>query len=291
MHEILLESLVLERASLPANIELKQDIDRDCGLVLCDRTQVHQIILNLCNNAQHAMGAKGGTLTVRLKQIQTSMKEKAPEATALELTVIDTGHGIKASDIEKIFDPFYTTKQFGQGTGLGLSAIHGIVEMMEGQISVTSKPGKGTTFRILFPVTSTVREEAAPKPAGKSNIVSHSILLIDDEDGIRDAAQSVLASMGHLVDSASDGKQALQLFKANPGKYDLIFTDQSMPKMSGVELTKAIRNTKSDIPIILSTGQLGVADEKEFKDIGITAFIQKPWTANELIRRIQELDD
>ena len=289
LHELLMEVLVLERASLPATIEIKQDLDINCGPVLCDKTQIHQIMINLCNNAQHAMEEKGGTLTVRLKQIQASMNNGNTETAALELTVSDTGHGIEASDLERIFDPFFTTKQFGRGTGLGLSVIHGIVEMMDGQISVTSELGKGTTFRILFPVTEAVQEEDVIKSSAAADVMSRSILLVDDEESIRSVTQIILTRKGFKVDSASDGKQALKLFKANPGKYDFIVTDQSMPKMSGVELTQAIRNTKSDIPIMLSTGQLGIEDEKEFKDIGITAHIQKPWTAEELIQRIQEL--
>jgi CheY-like chemotaxis protein len=290
LHELVLESLVLERASLLANIDIKQNIDLNGGSVLCDKTQIHQIILNLCNNAQHAMGEKGGTLTVSLKPTRASLSNGDPESDAIELKVSDTGHGIDASGLEKVFDPFFTTKQFGQGTGLGLSVIHGIVEMMDGQITVTSELGKGTTFRILFPVTAEVEADAVIKSVGNEDVNSRSILLVDDEESIRSVTQIILMREGFKVDSASDGTQALELFKANPGKYDLIVTDKSMPKMSGVELTKAIRDSKSDIPIMLSTGQLGVADEKEFKDIGITAFIQKPWTANELIEKIQQLD-
>ena len=290
LHELVKEVLVLERASLPANIDIQQDIDMNCGLVQCDKTQIHQIMINLCNNAQHAMEEKGGTLTVSLQQTQASMNNGDPKTDVLELTVSDTGHGIDAPDLERIFDPFFTTKEVGKGTGLGLSVIHGIVEMMDGQISVTSKRGKGTTFRIIFPVTEAVSEEHVIESGRQADVVSRSILLVDDEDSIRLATHTILKRKGFTVDSASDGKQALELFKANSGKYNLIVTDQSMPKMSGIELTKAIRNTKSDIPIILSTGQLGIEDEKEFKDIGINSFIQKPWTAEELIERIQGLE-
>jgi len=290
LHELVLDALVLERASLPTTIEIIQDIDMNCGLVLCDKTQFHQIMINLCNNAQHAMEEKGGTLTVSLKPARASLSSGDPETDVLELIVSDTGHGIDAFDLEKIFDPFFTTKQFGKGTGLGLSVIHGLVEMMEGQISVSSEIGKGTTFRILLPVTEAVQEEELIKSAGNADVNSLSILLVDDEESIRESIQIILTRKGYKVDSASDGTQALELFKTNPGKYDRIVTDQSMPKMSGVELTKAIRKDNSDIPIILSTGQLGAENKKIFKDIGITAFIQKPWSAEELITRIQKLD-
>ncbi len=291
IHDMIMDVLVLERASLPANIDIQQDIDMNCGPVLCDKTQIHQIIMNLCNNARHALEEKGGNLTVSLKPTQASLSEGDPEIDTLELKVSDTGHGIDAADLERIFDPFFTTKQFGKGTGLGLSVVHGIVEMMGGHISVTSEIGKGTTFKILFPMTDAVEEAELAKSSAVPKPMSHrSILLVDDEDSIREAVKTILTNIGFDVDSAPDGHQALELFKANNGKYDLIVTDQSMPKMSGVELTQAIRNTNPEIPIILSTGHLGVEEEQGFIDIGITAFIQKPWTAAELIERIQELD-
>ncbi len=290
LHELVLESLVLERASLPANIEIRQNIDLNGGSVLCDKTQIHQIIINLCNNAQHAMEEKGGTLTVSLQQNQAFLNKGDSEIEVLELKVSDTGHGIDAADLEKVFDPFFTTKQFGQGTGLGLSVIHGIVEMMEGQITVTSAAGIGTTFRILFPVVEKVEtSKTSSKPAKQLDDFKKTILLVDDEDSIRLATQTVLTRKGFTVTGASDGKLALALFKANPDEFDLIVTDQSMPKMSGSELTRELRNSKSDVPIILSTGRLGAEDQKEFKDIGITSFIQKPWTADELITKIQEI--
>ena len=290
LHEMAMEVLVLERASLPANIEIQQDIDLNCGLVLCDKTQIHQILINLCNNAQHAMDDKGGTLTVSLKPTRASLNNGDTETDAVELKVSDTGHGIDAADLENIFDPFFTTKESEEGTGLGLSVIHGIVEMMEGNISATSEVGKGSTFRIYFPVTDIVEADTVINSVENEELKSRSILLVDDEESIRSVTQIILMQEGFKVDSAANGKQALELFKANPGKYDLIVTDKSMPKMSGVELTTAIRNSKSDIPIILSTGQLGIEDEKEFKSIGITSYIQKPWTAEELIERIQGLD-
>lgn len=290
LHELVKDVLVLERASMPANIDIIEDIDLNCGMVMCDKTQIQQIIINLCNNAQQAMEEKGGTLTVGLKQIQASIKNGDPEIDVLELMVRDTGHGIDELDLKKIFDPFFTTKKIGRGTGLGLSVIHGIVEMMDGKITATSKLEKGTAFRILFPVTVEAEEDEEVKSAGQVDVVSRSILLVDDEDSIRLATEVALTRKGFIVESAMDGKQALELFKANPDKYDLIITDQSMPNMSGVELTKSIRDTKSSIPIILSTGQLGIEDKKELKNVGITAFIQKPWTAASLTERIQDLD-
>jgi len=272
--------------------EIKQNIDITGDLVLCDKTQIYQIILNLCNNAEHAMHEKGGILSVSLKHIHKSIRNGDPATDAIALTISDTGHGIDPADLERIFDPFFTTKQFGQGTGLGLSVIHSIVNMMDGHISVTSEVDKGTTFKILLPVVkSEGASQSTPQSKEQSDNFKKSILLVDDQDSIRIPTEKILTRKGFLVTSAADGKQALEIFKANPGKFDVIVTDQSMPKLSGSELTKEVRNSQSDIPIILSTGRLGAEDLKEFKDIGITSFIHKPWIVNELIERIQELDN
>ncbi len=290
LYKLVLEVLSLEQASFPANIEIKQNIDITDDLVLCDKTQIHQIILNLCNNAEHAMREKGGILSVRLKHTCKPIHDGDPATDAIALTISDTGHGIDPVDLERVFDPFFTTKQFGQGTGLGLSVIYGIVNMMDGHISVSSEVDQGTTFKILLPVVKT--EEASqltPKSKEQSDNFKKSILLVDDQDSIRILTEKILTRKGFLVTSAADGKQALEIFKANPGKFDVIVTDQSMPTISGSELTREVRNSQSDIPIILSTGRLGAEYHKEFKDIGITGFIQKPWTANELIDVIQEI--
>jgi len=292
IHELIMESLALERASIPANIEIKQDIDTNCGMVLCDKTQIHQIIINLCNNAEHAMKEKGGILSLSLQSAHKTVRNGDPAIDALELIIRDTGHGIEPADLESIFDPFFTTKQFGQGTGLGLSVIHGIVEMMGGHISVTSELAKGTTFSILFPVVDGVEAiHTTPKEITPKDDFNMSILLVDDDASIREVAQAILMREGFAVESASDGQKAFDLFKANPNKYNLIVTDLSMPIMSGIELCQAIRASGSDIPIMLSTGHLDIEDQQKYENIGITKSIQKPWTANELIANIQEIEN
>ena len=291
LHELVSEALMLEQASLPANITLKQDVELSPSLVECDKTQIHQIVLNLCNNAQHAMEATGGILAVSLHQIQASLNSGNSITNILELKVRDTGHGIDPADLERIFDPLFTTKQVGQGTGLGLSVIHGIVEMMGGDISVTSEVAKGTTFSILFPVVEDVEDiHPTPKAIASKDDFKMSILLVDDDTSIREVTQAILNRKGFAVESASDGQKAFDLFKANPDKYNLIVTDLSMPNMSGIELCQAIRASGSDIPIMLSTGHLDIEDQKEYENIGITKSIQKPWTADELIERIHKTD-
>jgi len=291
IHDVVLEALSLERASLPANIDIKQEVDLNCGQVLCDRTQINQIIINLCNNAQHAMGEKGGILSVSLHKTQAPMSDDGVITDALELKISDTGCGIDPSDLEQIFDPFYTSKEVGQGTGLGLSVVHGIVEMMQGQISVSSELNMGTTFRILLPLSEELTEETFPEMKLPLDKLKLSILLVDDAESIREATRDVLIQEGFSVDVASDGKQALELFQANPAKYDVIVTDQTMPKMSGTDLSREIQKSGSNIPILLSTGLLGVESKKEYQNIGISGFIQKPWTAVALIERLRGLGE
>jgi len=292
LHGLILEILALQYASLSPNIEIRQDIDAKSSWVLCDKTQIHQIVLNLCNNAQHAMDDSGGVLSVSLKAVEQISEATQTKDSMLELCISDTGHGMDPETIDQIFDPFFTTKAVGVGTGLGLSVIHGIVEMMGGDISVTSEVAKGTTFSILFPVVEDVEDiHPTPKAIASMDDFKMSILLVDDDTSIREVTQTILRRKGFTVESASDGQKAFDLFKANPNKYNLIVTDLSMPIMSGIELCQAIRASGSDIPIMLSTGQLDIEDQQEYANIGITTSIQKPWTAEELIAQIQEIDN
>ncbi len=289
IHELVLEALLFERSSLPPNIEIDQNINVNCGMVVCDKTQVHQIIINLCNNAEHAMGAAGGTLTVTLHQIRASLHADDNETDVVELKISDTGSGMDAETLSRVFDPFFTTKEVGKGTGLGLSVIHGIVEMMNGQISVKSKPGEGTTFLIQFPVANEYTEDVIKKQSVTGTLDKKTILLVDDEENICETTQNFLRRKGLVVDNAVDGIEGLELFRDTPNRYDLVVTDLSMPNLSGADLTKEIRRLNVTIPIILSTGQLGIEDKKEFLEIGITDFIQKPWTVTELIEHIQSI--
>ena len=290
LHNLIQESLSLARASLPATMELKQEIDREGGLVLCDRTQIHQIVINLCNNAQHAMEQTGGTLTVSLRPMQAALKKDGPEVEVLALTVRDTGTGMDAETLDRIFDPFFTTKAIGEGTGLGLSVIHGIVVEMGGQISITSAPNLGASCQILFPVLSAAVPESAAEAGQELLTGNRSILLVDDDESIRTVTQVMFARRGGWsIDCAGDGMEGLELFKLNPAKYDLIVTDLSMPKMSGTELAREIRKFDGTIPIILSTGHVSDEDQQNFDAAGITRIIRKPWLTGQLIQLIQEL--
>ncbi len=289
IQKLIIESLVLEQASLPANIKIIQNIDPNCGMILCDNTQIHQIMLNLCNNAGYAMRSEGGILTVSLLQISAVLVEGQPEVQVVELKVGDNGDGMEDETIEKIFDPFFTTKDIGSGTGLGLSVIHGIVKMMEGQITVQSQVDQGTTFRLLFPVIDEAEEQIKILDSTSAAGPSKSILLVDDDDNIRKVTGAILISKGFKVEEASDGLEALSLFKSNPERHNLIVTDLSMPKMTGTELAAEIRKLNPSIPIILSTGHLGTGEQDEFRESGISGSIKKPWTIDQLIAKINDL--
>ncbi len=290
IHNIVLDVVDLERATLPSNIEIKSDIDLNCGPVLCDSTQIHQIMINLCNNAYHAMGETGGLLSISLQQIEASESNSFSSSSYLELCISDTGHGMTAKVSDKIFDPFYTTKGIGEGTGLGLSVIHGIVEMMQGSITVSSELEKGTTFRILLPLADSMEERPERQDEKPLLSSSMSILLVDDEESILKTAEKILSGKGHEVETVSQAQQALEIYKQNANKYDLLITDLTMPGMSGEELVVALRKLDNKLPIIMSTGQLGIEDEHRYSNIGVSGFIQKPWTARELIQLIAELN-
>jgi len=290
IHASILDALSFLRASSPPNIKIIQSIDTDCSAVLCDQTQIYQIVVNLGNNARQAIGQAQGVIACNMRCVNTILKDSANETECLELTVSDTGPGMDAATQERIFDPFFTTKDIGRGTGLGLSMIYGIVEIMKGQIKVFSKPGEGTTFMILIPTvdqTTTqylLSEEAAPILES-----SLGILLVDDEEDIRRASKTVLNNAGHYVVPAADGAEALALFLGSPEAYDLIIIDQAMPKLAGDDLALAIRQHDREIPIILSSGNLDTAEQRDYRQKGVDYFLQKPWTPKQLIAAVAKV--
>ena len=279
------EVLKLIRASFPSNIEIQQDLDPSCGTVLADSTQMHQIIMNLCTNAYHAMMNNGGVLTVRLdKQAvragQVKGLAKIQKGAYVRLTIADTGHGMDKRTIERIFEPFFTKKEVGSGSGLGLSVVHGIVSNYNGTIVVESEPGLGSTFMIYLPQHSELlfsEEEVSQKvKKGKG-----SILFVDDEKEITYMGKRMLESLGYTVDIKSDSKTALEVFKNNPNKYDLLVTDQAMPKMMGTELIGEIKQIRPDLKSIIITGYQDSIPRNAIEQFGITDIISKPLILSE----------
>jgi len=289
------EVVKMLKSSLPASIKIEQNIDINCGPVMADPTQLHQIIMNLSTNAYHAMEEKGGTLEISLDTINVNLQSSFEHihdmipGPYVRLCVSDTGCGMTRELTERIFDPYFTTKELGKGTGLGLSIVHGIVKSHSGYISVKSEPGEGTIFYIYIPmlvsdicVSKTVSDKSIP--TGKE-----SILIVDDEQSIAKMLQKMLELLGYKAEYKSSSSEALQEFKKYPEKFDLVITDLNMPGMTGDELAKALVRVRSDIPIILCTGFSKIITEEKMKAIGIRELIMKPVIKSELARVIRKV--
>ncbi|MCG8616292.1 MAG: response regulator, partial [Desulfobacterales bacterium] len=255
---ILEEVIKLLTSSIPKTIDIQSDIDPGCGLVMAESTQVHQIIMNLSTNAYHSMQTAGGRLTIRLKQEEiksrpTGFSKIEPGQYAV-LSVIDTGSGIPEELLDKIFDPYFTTKEKGKGTGLGLSVVQGIVESFNGEIHVTSKPNKGTQFHVYLPVIEDNEENAPPADLSLVSGGQERVLLVDDEPAIVKMEATMLERLGYHVTPAEGSLEAIEIFKNRPDQFDLIISDMTMPDKTGIQLKEIVRKIRADIPIIICTG-------------------------------------
>ena len=291
---IIKESLKLLRSSIPTTIKIKQNIDTQCGTIMSDPTHMHQVLMNLCTNAVHAMDEKG-VLGISLQEVTLNAKdvthkpELIPGAYAC-LSISDTGTGMNQETINHIFEPFYTTKEVGKGTGIGLSVIHNIVESHKGMITVDSEPKKGTTFHVFFPlvedVESVSRNIFGPTPTGNERI-----LYVDDEKLLTDLFSRLLEPLGYKVTTKTNSTEALKLFKSKPDDFDMLITDQSMPDLSGVEMAIEFLKIRPDIPIILCTGYSSKISAEEAKKIGIKEFMMKPLHRRQLAATIRKILD
>ncbi|MBU0729387.1 MAG: DUF3365 domain-containing protein [Proteobacteria bacterium] len=291
------EALKLLRGTLPTTIEIHQEIETDCDPVLADVTQIHQVIMNLCTNAYHAMREKGGVLSVKLKEVKfdENHPSKHPElgpGKYAQISVRDTGHGMDKETLLRIFDPYFTTKKHGEGTGLGLATVHGIIKNHEGVIDVVSAPDKGTTFTLYFPIVEDKNryEHIITSKPSLSKIAGR-ILLVDDEESISQLGEKILRLIGCNVSAFTDSLEAFEAFKAEPDNFDIIMTDQTMPGLTGIELSRKILEMRPDIPIILCTGFSEIVNEQQAKEQGVAEFIMKPLTIHsitEAVRRAQQ---
>jgi CheY-like chemotaxis protein len=267
------------RSSIPTSIEIRQNIPQKILTIQADPTQINQILINLCTNAYHAM-PDGGILEVNLKHL--TFDENTPDQLPglilgpyVNLTISDTGHGISDEEIDRIFDPYFTTKEIGKGTGMGLAVVHGIIKEHNGFIKVKSELGKGTTFNIFFPA---IEKEAVAetKTDEKLPTGNESILFIDDEKPLAQLGHQRLERLGYKVEASTSPLDALELFRSKPDQFDLVITDMTMPQMTGEKLIKEILNIRSDIPIILCTGFSEKIDEKKAAAIGAVEYVEKP---------------
>jgi PAS domain S-box-containing protein len=282
IQSLIKEALKMLRPTIPSTIKIEGHIESECGVVLVDPTQVNQILFNLCTNATQAMEAIGGVLKISLKN--TAVSTNPPPSTSLkagqyvELIVEDTGPGISSLHIGKIFDPYFTTKEMGKGTGMGLAIIHGIIGSYDGAITVESEPGQGAVFHVYFPVVAQQEHpqlqqtESQPCP-GRGNI-----LFVDDEPLLAEMGKEMLERIGYQVTMHQSSLEALTTFQNNPQHFDAIITDQTMPGMTGSDLARRVLQIRPDIPIILCTGYSNIMDEKLAKTLGIKEFAMKPLT-------------
>ncbi len=292
---IIKETIKLLRSSIPTTIAIEQDIDPEAGMVLADPTQIHQILMNLCTNAFHAMEMAGGTLTISLYKKSFSQDDldtmpKMRPGNFVQLTVKDTGVGIAPEILERIFDPYFTTKEVGKGTGMGLAMVHGIVQSYDGFISCNSLPGAGTVFQITLPTyTEPAAEEDGsrePAPAGTEHI-----LLIEDEEILLEMGKNMLERLGYHVTTRKNGGEALETFQAQPEFFDIIITDQTMPGITGVDLAKRILQIRPGMPIILCTGYSSQISEEKAQALGIKGFAMKPLAKKDITALIRNILD
>lgn len=290
---IVRETLKLLRSSLPTTIVTRQNIGAESGVILADPTQIHQILMNLCTNAAHAMREKGGVLEVSLNDeyVDLDARVQYPDlkpGAYTRLTVSDTGHGMTPEVMQRIFDPFFTTKVPGEGTGMGLAVVHGIVESYRGTITANSEPGKGSTFEIFF---SNVKTDVSPKTESIDQFLGgqERVLFVDDEKAIVDAMQRMLSHLGYRVTERTSSIEALEAFKADPERFDLVIADMTMPNMTGVDLARELLKTRRDIPVILCTGFSELIDQDKAKAIGIKAFLMKPVVMAKMAKIIREV--
>ncbi|GAB4259928.1 MAG: hypothetical protein Kow0092_08460 [Deferrisomatales bacterium] len=292
---IVKETLKFLRASLPATIELRQAFETDQDTVVADPTQIHQVLMNLLTNASQALGEGGGVLEVGMKDAEADaglgyLPPELQRGSYLLLTVSDTGPGMAPEVLERIFEPFFTTKAPGVGTGLGLAVVHGIVEGHGGAVKVYSEPGQGTTFNVFLPKAAGAGPvEAAPEaevPRGTERI-----LFVDDEEAIAALGRKVLEGLGYRVEAATDGLAALRRFREDPAGFDLVVTDQTMPKITGAALAQRLTAVRPDIPVILCTGFAAAVAQETSLPRGVREVLRKPLTVRELGQAVRRVLD
>ncbi|MCX8044991.1 MAG: ATP-binding protein [Desulfobacterota bacterium] len=285
MGSIVKEALKLLRATLPKNIQLHEIIRTEHDIVLAGPTQLHQIVMNLCTNAAHAMRETGGTIEVILDAASPDTGQPH-SGQYIELNVRDTGCGIEPSIINRIFDPFFTTKAPGEGTGMGLSVVHGIVQSCGGMIRVSSELGRGTTFQVLLPLAESEEsmDEHEEEPIERG---SGRILFVDDEEALVEVGHEMLEEIGYTVSVKTDAREALEVFRAQPEQFDLIITDKNMPGMTGFDLAREIARIRPDIPMILCSGYHDEVEAEKARELGFRDIIVKPLSMRDIAETIK----
>ncbi|MBI4774426.1 MAG: PocR ligand-binding domain-containing protein [Deltaproteobacteria bacterium] len=293
--EVVSEVLKLLRSALPSTIRIEEDIEEQTGSILGDPVQIHQVVMNICTNAYHAMRERGGMISVSVRSEQIDPKE-ADEVKGLrpgpflKLSIKDTGCGMDPETLDRIFEPYYSTKGLGEGTGLGLSVVKGIVANHGGALKVESRVGMGSCFSVYFP---RFEEKAVEQDCDSDEIVHGAgrLLVVDDEPSLAHLMKLYLEEVGYEVQATTSSLEALNLFRGSPQRFDLIISDQTMPGMTGAKLAVETRRIRKDIPFALCTGYSDVIDEKGAKSLGVDAFILKPIDFTTLSRIVRNILD
>jgi len=297
---VVLEAVQLLKVGMPGDVELRTEIDVDCPPVVLDPGQIHQVIMNLGTNSIHAMGATGGVLTVELRHGAPSgeLRERHPQVSAAHtvcLTLRDNGCGMDEDVQKRIFEPFYTTRTFGKGTGLGLAMVHAIMNSHNGAIVVESAPGAGTRFDLYFPEAPAKPQApgGAARPHGREGIVpfgnGRGIMLVDDEDAVRHIAESLLRRFGFRPSAFAQPVEALKAFRADPGGFVAVVSDLTMPEMTGLELAGHMLAIRPDTPIILTSGYLQSDVQQKARESGVRCVIKKPFDVRELMAQVRSV--
>ncbi len=287
--------MILTRSRFPATIEVHENINEECGLLMVDPIQAHQVVMNLISNAYHAMEDTGGVLDVFLDEVtikeDNSIFPLSP-GSYIYLKIADTGPGIAPKVVERIFDPFFTTKKEGKGSGIGLSVVHGIIESHNGYINVKSKVGEGTAFEVYLPVyIGDIQMEdkvVKDRPIEKG---SERILLVDDDKKVAFMEQHMLEKLGYHVTCHLESPKALGAFEQSPQDFDMVITDLTMPELTGYQLSEEISKIRSDIPIVLCTGYGEHINKKKYDLKGIKGFLNKPVGVKEVSNLIRDILD
>ncbi len=284
------ESIKFLRSTIPSTLEIRDNI-QDIDFVNADPTQIGQVIMNFGTNAAHAMGNGPGVIEISLENITIGHEHEdrfriSNDGKYVKLTVRDTGHGMSSAVMSRVFDPYFTTKNEGEGSGMGLAVVHGIVESHGGTLWVDSESGKGSTFHVLFPAVET---EFVPEIESPGVILTGNerILVVDDEKALLEAEMDILERLGYEVLGTTSAVEALKMFQEHPDSFDLVYTDMTMPDMTGLTLAKNIMEVRPDLPVILYSGHRGLAENNEIGKSGIKAFLTKPIILEELAGTIR----
>jgi CheY-like chemotaxis protein len=292
---IVRETLKLLRAAIPSTIQIREILPADIDPVVANPTQIHQLLINLCNNAAQAMSDEGGSLSIELSNVVLDFEaaSKHPDlqpGAYVRFSVSDTGCGIPADLLDRVFDPYFTTKDIGKGTGMGLAVVHGIVKAHNGAIDIQSHVGKGTTVHVYFPSSKSKalqkKTESETLPIGNEKI-----LFVDDEISIVKLFEKILSGLGYSVSSSTDPIQIQKLFNSDPDKYDLVISDMTMPNMTGDKLARELLNTRPDVPILICTGHSEKMSLEKANEIGIKGLLMKPVMKTDLAKTVRRVLD